>query len=62
VKEFIALARARPGQISYASSGVGTASHLSAEYFRQRRETRASARALQGTGNAMADLLAGRWC
>jgi tripartite-type tricarboxylate transporter receptor subunit TctC len=60
VKEFIALARARPGQISYASSGVGTASHLSAEYFRSVAKLELLHVPYKGTGNAMADLLAGQ--
>jgi len=34
VKELIALAKARPGQINYASGGPGTAAHLTAEMFR----------------------------
>ncbi len=34
VKEFIALARARPGQMSYGTSGVGAPSHMSAELFK----------------------------
>jgi len=34
VKELIALAKARPGQLSYASAGNGTASHLSGELFK----------------------------
>jgi len=33
VKELIALARSRPGQLDYASSGSGTSAHLSAELF-----------------------------
>ncbi|MCW5605056.1 MAG: tripartite tricarboxylate transporter substrate binding protein [Burkholderiales bacterium] len=33
VKELIALAKARPGEINYGSSGVGTTVHLSAELF-----------------------------
>jgi len=33
VKELIALARARPGEINYASGGVGTTPHLSGELF-----------------------------
>ena len=60
MKEFIALARARPGQISYASSGVGTASHLSAEYFRSVAKLELLHVPYKGTGNAMADLLAGQ--
>jgi len=34
LKEFIALARARPGQINFASNGNGTVSHISAESFK----------------------------
>ena len=34
VKELIATAKARPGQINYASSGIGTSNHLAAELFR----------------------------
>ena len=34
VKELISLARARPGQITYASSGTGTSTHLSGELFK----------------------------
>ena len=60
VKEFIALARARPGQINYASSGVGTASHLSAEYFRNEAKLNLVHVPYKGTGNAMSDLIAGQ--
>src|SRR5688572_21075299 len=34
IKQFIALARARPGQMNYGTSGVGAPSHMSAELFR----------------------------
>ena len=60
VKEFIALAKARPGQINFASSGIGTASHLSAEYFRNAAKLDLVHVPYKGTGNAMADLLAGQ--
>jgi len=60
VREFIALARSRPGQITYASSGIGTASHLSAEYFRSAAKLDLLHVPYKGTGNAMADLLAGQ--
>jgi tripartite-type tricarboxylate transporter receptor subunit TctC len=33
VKEFIAFAKTRPGQLSYSSSGSGSAAHLAGEYF-----------------------------
>jgi tripartite-type tricarboxylate transporter receptor subunit TctC len=60
VKEFIALAKSRPGQINFASSGVGTASHLSAEYFGSAAKISMTHVPYKGTGNAMADLLAGQ--
>jgi tripartite-type tricarboxylate transporter receptor subunit TctC len=60
VKEFIALARSRPGQINFASSGVGTASHLSAEYLKHEARLDLVHVPYKGTGNAMADLLAGQ--
>ncbi len=34
VKDLVALAKAKPGQLNYASSGVGTIVHLNAEFFR----------------------------
>ena len=60
VREFIGLARARPGQINFASSGIGTASHLSAEYFKNEAKLDLVHVPYKGTGNAMADLLAGQ--
>lgn len=60
VKELVALARARPGQINFASSGIGTASHLSAEYFKNAAKLDLVHVPYKGTGNAMSDLLAGQ--
>jgi tripartite-type tricarboxylate transporter receptor subunit TctC len=60
VKDFIALVKARPGQINYASSGVGTASHLSAAYFASAAGLSMVHVPYKGTGNAMSDLLAGQ--
>lgn len=60
VKEFIALAKARPGQINFASSGVGTASHLSGEYLKSAAKIDMAHIPYKGTGNAMADLLSGQ--
>jgi tripartite-type tricarboxylate transporter receptor subunit TctC len=39
VKELIALARSRPGQLNYASAGSGLASHLAAELFKSMTKT-----------------------
>lgn len=36
VKDFVALARARPGQLNYASTGSGTLSHLTGELFKMK--------------------------
>ena len=47
VKELIALARAKPGQIAYASSGSGTSTHLSGELFKVLTKTDFIPRAIQ---------------
>ena len=60
IREFISFVKARPGQINYASSGVGTASHLSAAYFTTSAGLDMVHVPYKGTGNAMADLLAGQ--
>jgi tripartite-type tricarboxylate transporter receptor subunit TctC len=60
VKEFIAIAKARPGQINYASSGIGTASHLAAALFASAAGINMTHVPYKGTGNAMSDLLAGQ--
>ena len=62
VKEFIALAKARPGQINYASSGIGTASHLSAALFASAAGINIVHVPYKGTGNAMAICWRGRSC
>ncbi|MBL0918219.1 MAG: tripartite tricarboxylate transporter substrate binding protein [Hydrogenophaga sp.] len=57
--EFIALARSRPGQLSYSSSGAGGAPHLAAEMFKERTGTFVLHVPYRGGGPAIADLLAG---
>jgi len=59
VKEFIALARARPGQINYSTSGRGTVGHLSAELLASMTKIKIEHVAYKGTGPALIDLLAG---
>ena len=59
VKEFIALARARPGQINYSTSGRGTVGHLSAELLASMTKIKLEHVAYKGTGPALIDLLAG---
>ncbi len=60
VKEFIAFAKARPGQLNYASSGVGTGSHLAAAYFDNAAGINVTHVPYKGTGQAMGDLLGGQ--
>jgi tripartite-type tricarboxylate transporter receptor subunit TctC len=60
VKEFIAFAKPRPGQLNYASSGVGTGSHLSAAYFNTAAGINVTHVPYKGTGQAMGDLLGGQ--
>ena len=60
VKEFIAFAKPRPGQLNYASSSVGTGSHLSAAYFNTAAGIDVTHVPYKGTGQAMGDLLGGQ--
>ena len=59
VKEYIALARARPGQINFASGGTGTATHLAGELFKQQTDTFITHIPYKGSGQAVADVVAG---
>ena len=59
VKEFIALAKAKPGQMSYSSSGAGGGPHLATEMFKQATGTFILHVPYRGGGPAIADLLAG---
>lgn len=60
VKEFIEYAKARPGQLSYASSGSGTSIHLSAELFKSMTGIEMVHVPYKGSAPAVTDLLAGR--
>ena len=57
--EFVALAKARPGQMSYSSSGAGGAPHLAAEMFKDQTGAFIVHVPYRGGGPAIADLLAG---
>ncbi|HET9043483.1 MAG TPA: tripartite tricarboxylate transporter substrate binding protein [Burkholderiales bacterium] len=59
VKELIALAKAKPGQLSYASAGNGTAPHISGELFKQMTGTDLLHVPYKGSGPAVTDTLAG---
>ncbi len=58
VPELIALARARP--LSFASSGAGSSTHLSAELFRSMAGIDVLHVPYKGSGQALTDLMAGR--
>jgi tripartite-type tricarboxylate transporter receptor subunit TctC len=60
VKEFIDYARARPGQLNYASSGAGTSTHLAAVLFSQRTGIQAQHVPYKGTAPSLVDMIAGR--
>lgn len=58
--EFVALAKQKPGQVDYASSGVGGAGHLAGELFKQAAGIDMVHVPYKGGGPAMTDLLGGR--
>jgi tripartite-type tricarboxylate transporter receptor subunit TctC len=58
VKELIALLKANPGRLNYASSGNGTSIHLSAELFKTMTGTFMTHIPYRGSAPAIADLLA----
>jgi len=60
VSELIVLAKAKPGEILYASTGVGTAPHLAAELFDTRAGVKMVHVPYQGSPQAVTDLIAGR--
>jgi len=60
VKQFIAFAKARPGQLNYASSGHGSSSQLAAELFNSMTGTKIQHVPYKGIGAASTDLLSGQ--
>jgi len=60
VKELIALAQAKPGQINYASAGAGSSSHLAMEYFKSMAHVDLAHIPYKGTGPLITDLIAGQ--
>ena len=58
--EFVALAKQKPGRLTYASSGVGGAGHLAGELFKERAGIDMLHVPYKGGGPAMTDLLAAR--
>jgi tripartite-type tricarboxylate transporter receptor subunit TctC len=60
VKELIALAKSKPGFLSYASTGIGSSNHLSMELFKQMAGVDIVHVPYKGSGPAVTDLLGGQ--
>ena len=60
VRDFIALSRARPGQLTFASSGNGGAPHMAAELFKGVTGAALTHVPYRGSGPAVADLISGQ--
>ena len=60
VADLVAAAKARPGQLNYASAGVGSATHLNAEKFRLQAGIDAVHVPFKGTPEALSDVIGGR--
>jgi tripartite-type tricarboxylate transporter receptor subunit TctC len=60
VQELIALAKSKPGQISYASGGIGSSQHLAMELFDHMAGISMTHVPYKGSANSYADLLGGR--
>jgi tripartite-type tricarboxylate transporter receptor subunit TctC len=59
VKDIIALAKAKPGEMTYATSGVGSPEHFAGEMFKMMTKTNLLAIPYKGGGPIAIDLLAG---
>ncbi len=60
VRELIALGKAKPGTLSFASSGAGSSTHLSAELFKSMTGADILHVPYKGSSQALTDLMAGR--
>ena len=60
IKELVAYAKARPGEVTFASSGSGGSPHLTAEIFQFATGTRMTHVPYKGGGPAMIDLMSGQ--
>lgn len=58
IKDLVALAKARPGQINYASSGIGSPPRLATEHFKTMAQVNMAHIPYKGGGPAMVDLIA----
>ncbi|MDO8596539.1 MAG: tripartite tricarboxylate transporter substrate binding protein [Sulfuricaulis sp.] len=60
VRELIALAKARPGELNYSGSGMGAAAHLAAEFFKSLTKTDIVHISYKSAAPALTDLIAGQ--
>jgi tripartite-type tricarboxylate transporter receptor subunit TctC len=60
IKELVALAKAKPDELTYGSPGIGTGTHLGAELFALRAGLKIRQVSYKGTPEAIADVIAGR--
>ena len=60
VKDLIALAKSKPGEIMYATAGKGTTTHLAGELFNLMADTKLTAVPYKGSGETTRDLLSGQ--
>lgn len=60
VTELVALARARPGQISYASAGIGGTGHMAAELFNSHAKIKMLHVPYKGNAQAVVDVISGQ--
>jgi tripartite-type tricarboxylate transporter receptor subunit TctC len=60
LKEFVALAKAKPGSLSYASAGTGTLAHLAGELFKTKAGIEVTHVPYRGSAQSMVDLMQGR--
>jgi tripartite-type tricarboxylate transporter receptor subunit TctC len=60
LKDFVALAKAKPGSLSYASAGTGTLAHLAGELFKRKAGVDITHVPYRGSAQSMIDLMQGR--
>jgi tripartite-type tricarboxylate transporter receptor subunit TctC len=60
LQEFIALAKAKPGELNYATTGSGSVTHLAGEWFGSITGTRMQHIPYQGAARGMTDLIGGQ--
>lgn len=60
LKDFVALAKAKPGSLSYASAGTGTMAHLAGELFKSKAGIEVTHVPYRGSAQSMIDLMQGR--